>query len=163
MESFCLCCAVSHAWRSTWNVACGRSVTKELHFSRYFILSNLILSSCVWLAATVQDNAGRSHLLEKPVSAQILPPEVSSEARGVRRTFQSWSKAFHPQEVKAKNGRGWSAPVGGAELKGASCTPIPPSCFPEPPPSQPRDILKVLNPAAQKCSDRTKPFQPKST
>lgn len=74
---------MSHTQRlSTWNVACGQSETKELHFSRYFILSNLILSSCLWLVATVQDNAGRSHLLEKPVPAQILLPEVSSEALG---------------------------------------------------------------------------------
>lgn len=68
-----------HLERGVWT--CGRSVTKELHFSRYFILRNLILSSCMW-QRNAQDNAGRSHLLEKPVSAQILLPEISSEALG---------------------------------------------------------------------------------
>lgn len=48
---------------SIWNMAGGTSVTKELNFSFYFILSHFILSSYMWLVATIWDNAGLSHLL----------------------------------------------------------------------------------------------------
>lgn len=50
-------------------------VAKELNFSFYFILSNLILTSHVWLVAPIQVKC--LSLPEKPVSAPVLLPEVS--------------------------------------------------------------------------------------
>lgn len=150
---------------SIWNMAGGTSVTKELNFSFYFILSHFILSSYMWLVATIWDNAGLSHLLGEANLSSDFTARSQRCRPGVKGTFQSWGEAFHQWQVKAKRGQGWSVPAGGAGLKGAShLSPNPCQLgFPTLLPSQPRDTRKVLNPAARKRSDRAKLIQPEST
>lgn len=112
---------------SIWNMAGGTSVTKELNFSFYFILSHFILSSYMWLVATIWDNAGLSHLLGEANLSSDFTARSQRCRPGVKGTFQSWGEAFHQRQVKAKRGQGWSVPAGGAGLKGASQPPEPQS------------------------------------